>query len=542
MLNQVQNVLQYPFYLWILGVYPILHLYSENFGLVRDNEVPPTILAMILGTALVYAIAGRAISDRHKRAFYISLCSLAFSLSGHIYVMIFMPRSLLIWNVATAVGLILLAGALHKLLPQESYAQFSAPFNLIIAALLAMQIITLAGKMVAGRNFAQVGTAYNWEGAARSTSEKAHDSPARPDIYYIIPDGYPSDAWLASEMDYDNTDFTKALKDRGFIVADHAQSNYGATLLSIASILNMRFFEDNQSKFSDIDYLRLSIATSNVARQLQRLGYTYVQFASGVFSPSPIADINRDFTPSGSIDIRREDTNLGQQALNGLRRSGIPVWEVDFFFRRPFMSTYINTTAFRIIRSQLEQLRWGPELPPYDASAPERFLASIDEVESIVAMPEATFTIVHLLKPHYPVSFNESGEIIEWNYSPSHNEFFAEFGFTNAKYLELIDMILQGSEHQPIIILQADHGSTYGRSASKDNRATLFDVYAAYFLPVPYAIDIPSPHTLINTFPLILNEVFGADYALKEDRLIELLVGWDVPFKQKDVTEEFARN
>ena len=536
------RILRFPLYLWLLGVYPILHLYLENFGLVRDFEVPPTIVSIILGTTFVYAAASRAIRDPHKRAFYMSLLSLYFSLSGHVYVMIFMPRSLFIWDVATAVGLILLMTALHKLLPRQSYAQFSAPFNLIAAAMLAIQIITLAGRMVAARNYDLVSTAEAWQGAARSSDGKEKDSPARPDIYYIIPDGYPSDAWLKSSMNFDNSEFTNALQDRGFIVAGHAQSNYGASLMSVASILNSRYLEDNPSNFSDVDYLRLTIATSDVARQLQQQGYTYVQFVSGLFSPSPLADINRDFTPKGPIDIRKEDTNLGAKALNGLRQSGTPFWEVDFFFRKPFISTYIDTTALRIIRSQLEKLRWGPELPPYDASAPERFLASIDEIRTIAAMPEATFTIVHLLKPHYPVNFNEDGEIIEWINQPSPEEFFAEFGFVNAKFLEMVDIILQGAENQPVIIFQADHGSIYGRGGSQDNRSTLFDVYAAYLLPDSFALDIPASFTLINTFPLILNEIFETDYSLKDNRLIELLIGWDVPFEQKDVTEEFLNN
>ena len=497
---------------------------------------------MVLAITLVYAIARRLIRDPDMRAFYISLFSLYFSLSGHVYVILFLPKSLLIWNIATGLALLLVIRTLHKLLPRSSYAHISATFNLITAALLALQIITLASRMAVARNYELVSTAFSWQGYAQSNTEKEHDSPARPDIYLIIPDGYPSDAWLLSAMNYDNSEFTKALKDRGFTIAENAQSNYGATLLSLASLLNMRYVEDNPSNFSDVDYLRLTIATSEVARQLQRLGYTYVQFVSGVFSPSPLADINRDFTPSGPIEIRREDTSLGEQALNGLRQSGTPFWEVDFFFRKPFISTYIDTTALRIIRSQLQKLRWGPELPPYDASAPERFLASIDEIETIVAMPEATFTIIHLLKPHYPVSFNEHGEIIEWIYQPSPEEFFAEFGFTNAKFLELIDTVLQGSANQPVIIFQADHGSIYGRGGNQDDRATLFDVYAAYFLPGAFSLDVPASHTMINTFPLILNEIFGADYSLQDDRLIELLEGWAVPFKQKDVTQEFARN
>ena len=541
MLRQVKRLLQFPFYLWILGIYPIIHLYLENFGLVRDSEVPPTIFAMFLGTTLVYAIASRVIREPHQRAFYISLFSLFFSLSGHVYVLVFIPRSLFIWDVATAVGLILLMIALHKLLPRQSYAQFSTPFNLVAAALLAMQVITLAGRMVAARSYDEVRTAFTWEDNALTAHEKENDSPARPDIYYIIPDGYPSDAWLQSAMNFDNSEFTKALEDRGFVVADHAQSNYGSSLLSLASVLNMRYFEDNPSNFSGYDYLRLSIAASKVARKLQSLGYTYVQFVSAIFFPSPIAEINRDFTPAGPIDIRKEDSNLGAKALYGLRESRTALWEVDFYFRQPFISTYIDTTAFRIIRSQLEKLRWGPELPPYDVSAPERFLASIDELESIAAMPEATFTIVHLLKPHHPVSFNKHGEIIEWNYAPSPDEFFAEFGFINARFLKMIDMLLQDSQVQPIIIFQADHGGTYGGSMSADGRLTHFDVYAAYFLPDSHRIDIPPSYSLVNTFPLILNEIFGTGYALKDDRLFAVIDGWVMPFQQEDVTEEFAR-
>ena len=30
-----------------------------------------------------------------------------------------------------------------------------------------------------------------------------NDSASRPDIYYIIPDSYPSDAWLKEVMDFD---------------------------------------------------------------------------------------------------------------------------------------------------------------------------------------------------------------------------------------------------------------------------------------------------------------------------------------------------
>ena len=79
-------------------------------------------------------------------------------------------------------------------------------------------------------------------------------------------------------------------------MARHAQSNYGVTLHSLATILNMTYFNSNPSPFSDLDYLRMSIADSVVARHFKQLGYTYINLLSGYLFPSPIADINRDFT------------------------------------------------------------------------------------------------------------------------------------------------------------------------------------------------------------------------------------------------------
>lgn len=52
----------------------------------------------------------------------------------------------------------------------------------------------------------------------RATISNAMDSESRPDIYYIIPDAYPSDIWRRETMSYDNDRFTQALKDRGFVI------------------------------------------------------------------------------------------------------------------------------------------------------------------------------------------------------------------------------------------------------------------------------------------------------------------------------------
>ena len=85
----------------------------------------------------------------------------------------------------------------------------------------------------------------------------------------------------------------------------------------------------------------------------------------------------------------------------------------------------------------------------------------------------------------------------------------------------MIDSILENSRNEPIIIFQADHGTFFGRVWTDDRRLTLFESYAAYKNPDSYSVVFPKPFTLINTFPLILNEVFGTEYEFREDLLFE---------------------
>ena len=543
MLDKLGSALKQPFYVWLLGIYPILHLYSENLELVKDREVITACAGMLAATSLAYLVSNRIIRSRHKIAFMLSICSLVFSLSGHVYVLVFMPRSLFLWSLFWLIALAILLVILRRRASSQVLERITPALNLILLALLAIPGTKIVSSYVSKSISAQPISVFADSATRQDANPKVQDSSTHPDIYYIIPDGYPSDGWLQEAMNYDNSAFTNALEERGFIVVEHAQCNYALTLLSLASILNMQYFGSNPTPYTDLDYLRISIADNAVARLLQELGYTYIQFLSGYLLPSPIADINREFTPQGSLEI-----TIGRDMLpiSKLENRQLPerrvVNDLSHFYKRSFLSLYVDTTYFRILASQLKKLNYRDESAPYDLFAPERFLATIDEVKSIASMPEATFAIVHLLKPHGPVVFNDKGEIRDATPFPNHEEYFSEFSFTNRKFLEMIDSILESSKHPPVIIFQADHGSTYGETWKPERRLTHFDTYAAYYLPDPYSVSVPEPYTLINTFPLILNEVIGTDYRMEENRLFELQVGYREPFEQQDVSEEFAHS
>ena len=535
----VSWVLQQPFYLWLLGVFPILHLYSVNIGLVIDHEVATSLVGMLAVTAIAFVLTNSLVHDRHITALMLAIASICFSFSGHIYIMVFMPGSLFVWTllIMTAAGFLI--AITYRIGAGKSCVHVTRTLNLISMALLISPTIAVVSGHIYMSSFAQISASNDISPVARHRSRKVNDSPTRPDIYYIIPDSYPSDDWLQEAMNYDNSAFTNALLDRGFVIAEDAQSNYGATLTSLASVLNMQYYDKNPSQINDLDYLRLAIAESEVARQLQKLGYTYLHLLSGLLLPSSIADLNRDYAPAGPIDIEVDQSNFSAATLfhqqAGIRR----LLDRGSLYKQSFISLYVDTTWLRVVKSQLDKLFHTDEFMPYHVYAGERFLATVDDVESFASLPEATFAIVHLLKPHFPVVFNESGDTIPALIQPNPQQYFEELRFVNSRFLQLFDTILENSPNPPVVIFQADHGSTYGYPNRADKRYIHFDTYAAYYLPDGYALDFPRPYTLINSFPLILNEVFATDYELQEDRLMELLRRYRAPFEQRDVTDEF---
>ena len=539
-IKSLARILNLPFYPWMAGIYPILHLYAENLGLVFDDEVVTVLVLMLIATTIAFVAATLVLRNRFKAAFLLAICSLCFSLSGHVHVLAFAALPIDSWTEIVVIVAVVTLYCFHMRGSAELYERITVTANLVSLALIIWPLVAIVSDLTTRTDIDLGLHASGFSNVAQQAIPEVNDSPTHPDIYYIIPDGYPSDRWSQTAMNYDNSEFTRALESRGFVVVDHAQSNYGATLPSLASILNMRYFDRNESGLDDVDYLRLSIANNAIARYLRQKGYMFVQFLSNFLFPSPIADINRDFTPHGTIDIEVSHHGLSEattQVIQGGKRQTI---DLGSLYKQSFLSLYLETTVLRIVAADIKALTQPEDPTPFAFYAAERFLDTIDEVASVVAMPEATFTMVHLLKPHRPVNFDAQGNIIEEIAYPNHEQFLAALSFLNSQFLQMFDTILDGSRYPPIIIFQADHGSKYGSVRADDRRLIHFDTYAAYYLPESYAIRFPQPYTIINSFPLIFNEVFAADFPIQDDRLFEILEGYDAPFEQIEVTQEFA--
>ena len=145
--------------------------------------------------------------------------------------------------------------------------------------------------------------------ASAAVEEQSAHLPSgapKPDIYYIILDGYSRDDTLQDFFSYDNSEFLQSLKEMGFYVALCSQSNYAQTQLSLSSSSNMEYLQSIDPIYADPGNTSRAalpgmIRNSAVRKFLEDQGYQIVGFDSG-FSWTNLIDADFYLSPSvGSV-------------------------------------------------------------------------------------------------------------------------------------------------------------------------------------------------------------------------------------------------
>ncbi len=510
-----------PIYPWLLVVFPILHLYSENLGAVRDEEIFPAVLAGLATTTLIFFAFRALTKSPDKSALITAILLLFFFSGGHFMILIdawnlTYPARLLLLTMAIAVGMLILT--VWRLPASLNFRPLAKSFYIASLALLIFPTATIIDHWLEADELVSIEKPRRYK--------QVLDTPEHPDIYYIIADGYPSNRHLLRDYGYDNTPFTEALEALGFFVAYDSKSNYGATLHSLSSSLNMRYVPENTAN-ADVDgrlYLRTLIADNEVARVLIESGYTYVYMLSGFLRSSRTADFNLDFFEGGAkkYDFRTRDLITDGRS-----------------YKEPFYPLLLSSTLLHLTSGKLEPLLEAKGRP-YTWRDTGRFFATLESLKRVPDMPEATFTFTHLLEPHGPVQLKRNGEkLAEATWRPSPAQFFAELELINEHLLEALRVILKRSTTPPIIILQADHGTDLGRSWSDDRHVTYFEILNAFHLPGGRPGRMRRDISPINTFRVILSAYYGMQYEELEVKHFDLPKGYDAPFMQIDVTEQF---
>jgi hypothetical protein len=538
----------------LAAVFPILFLYAHNVGEVTASSVMPVLLAVAVAAMLLTLMLWRGFGNDAHASLVVTVWILVFFLYGHFYNAISeIDLGSISLDTHRVLLPIVLAIAILPLLPFLLRRKLGLGFMPYVTAALAV-LMTLNLAAIVMPEARRLGQASTVQDPVEGTVPGPSETSRLPDIYYIVPDRYPSRSTLEEYFGYDNAEFMEFLEDSGFYVADESFANYHETFLSLASSLNMEYLdglsrevgEDN----SDHTPANAMIEDHRVWRILkEQHGYKFIQFGSwwGPTEGNPHADVN----------VNKHPRLLGLVELD------------NAFYRLLFRTTLLRAFQENLLQqdffSQGEaEVRRCRDAKLEDHSHPNaeeqchRALHTFQQLQEMPSVEGPKFVFVHLLLPHEPYVFGPAGEVVEpppFYYSDPvplsadkievlERRFLDQLAFTNRKLQESIGHILAESPRPPVIILQSDEGPWTSEYLHGDRENWTAEtlrirqrILNAYYLPDDGGAALYPSVSPVNTFRVIFNDYFNAGLPLLEDKAYRS-EGSDRPYSFIEVTDQ----
>ena len=490
------------FHPFLLGIFPIVSLYAHNvYETSASAMVVP--LAITLSATFVLWLVWRLITrDASKAGLIASLLVVAFFSYKRVdgFISLFLFEASRFWVsldpsynpmvILSLITVVCLAG-LYLIFRRLTHpARWTRVLNIFTMILVAMPTISAVSARM------REPAATHHDSGSATVSKRG----AKPDIYFIVLDGYARGDVMKDLYGFDNAPFLDRLERRGFFVARQAHSNYCQTRLCLASILNVDYLDEMVHRGSD-DLLQVGeLINDNVVRKtLRPLGYKFVSFATG---------------------FEATDLFLWDQYL--LPRPGNPEFSQILLEMTPFdawLSEFRHEDRYEARRDRTQYV--------------------LDRLPDIARMKEPTFTFAHIISPHPPFVFGEHGEDVSPRRILANGRYnsLAATGFGTPEYVRkayrdqsiflterverTIEQILAQSPEPPVIILQSDHGS-WLRYHPDDVEATdlreRFSILNCIYMPDHKVEGLSDHMTSVNTFRVVLNEVIGANLPLLPER------------------------
>ena len=490
-----------PIHPALFAAFPLLALYVHNMHQIPIQDLAQPLGIALLGTLCVWALFLLLTRHLRKAALAASAVDVVFFSYGHFRN--FLPESLH-WLITPVCALALLGLLFFILKTRSPLLDATVVLNLAALVLVAPSGWEISANLwhtshsagTLSQKVANVSqhTPSSTVKSPRSISLPPSEAANLPDIYYIILDAYGRDDRLQQFYGYDNTPFLKALEQRGFYIARHSGANYDQTPLCLASALTMNYL-DESGKGLGPESLRQKVDENAVVACLRPFGYSYINIWSGM-------ELSRVATADLVLNGKSDTSTFAGQAFGLTALSAIS----------------------RTTHSGFDRHR-------------ERLQGVFHSLQTVARQPAPKFVFAHLLAPHPPFVFGANGEAVDpdgpftlddasWllkRITPEQykSRYVAQLQYVNRCVLEAVDAILQQSARPPIILLQGDHGSRmtldWESLANTDLREP-FSILNAYYVPKKVRADLYDTITPVNSFRILLTDLFDANYPRLPDR------------------------
>jgi len=474
----MKRVLQslYPFF---FAIYPILELRNYNVAYVDPASLYRPILLSVVFTGLIWLLLRLVMKDWQRAGIIATLAILLFFSYGHAY---------------------LQYEATFGDIPRHRYLSLAAVGILVLAAWFVRRsknadgivnfLTATGGILVAFSLFQSIQHDLSVRQAVKASEQNqavetvaVDPSVQRPDIYLLLLDAHTRSDILLKDFNFDNSEFIQQLEDLGFYVAQCAQSNYPATKLSVTATFMADYHKDNTL---------YPVYSSPTIKTVKSLGYKVITFENRS---------NGHFDVGEDLRLSRNQMAFGRIDLTG----GLSEFDM-MLLRTSFLRIAIDMP--QIIPGLDEQMLIQTEF--YEHYQQTYYI--LDELKRLPEMDEPKFVFAHILVPHPPFIFTADGKF-HWA-EKAKEGYVSNTQFIESQLIPVLDEIISKSKVPPVIIVMGDHGPAGTPGITPEMRMSILN---AYYVNDVSKQDLYPTITPVNSFRIVLNHYFGADYPLLKD-------------------------
>lgn len=534
------SLMNRPIYPFLIGLLPVVYFFTQNsFELEWFDIVRP--MAITFGLTWIFYKVSLQISSCRDAAMLATMFAVLHFIS---YPLIFeFVRSHVItvrhryFLPAWSVGfLVICVVTLFRIRKADSLKKFNYYMNFFMFILFAMQMFRLGESAThyANSSLIQQNNRAAAEKMAQQARAAARPGTKLPDIYYLVLDAYAREDILQSRFQFSNQSFLDGLRKMDFMVLDESFANYPFTHLSLSSTLNLQYLDDivipefiarapatNPHRYQ---YLSSKFGKEYISRNqlryfLEKMGYTWYRNDSGypmtrlrIESASEIA-----FGPVSQLELMILDNNMFGHLLG-------------------LMTNRYSVQAF----------------------SHQKWRNALSQFADLTSKSSPKFCFYHIVSPHGPFSFDDDGSVAPERVDglilpgvmddrlnnndrdPKYRQLYPKnVAGLNIYVRQAVEKILRETNGEAIVIIQSDHGPSLGFNyydIGKSDLKTRFSNLSAIYMPKKYSRKGFDPNTSnVNTFRVILSNVFGVDMPKLEDKAMFAFAG-DLQFKE--VTDE----
>lgn len=487
--------LKWFLHLFLLPVFFTVSIYNQFAGLTGQLDLFIAFLVITGALLILFFLFTFFLKNKSKAALAATITGILYLFFGNIKELltgfsVFFPISH--YKILLPLLFVFYAAILYKIRKARSVYNATAYLNVLFLLYLSIELWTFI-QLLGG----------NQKNNNLPSFESKQLSPARPDIYFIVADGYPSTTYQQDVLEASHNTLDSFLIDKKFFLVNNARSNYNNTAFSMSSILSMQYVDWMKGTSVTKPYhYNLAIAAIKNAPVFKLLNeQDYSLYNLSVF------DIGK------TISVKRED-------FLSTTPSAIIFYNTFWnCIRRDILPEFFPVLRERLIRKQqLDNKEHLSKYKDYNRQVSDSLLTIADLPAS-----SPKFIYTHLEMPHFPYFYDSAGkaypdEIVFGPAMIKDKERFKNYvAYSNAHISQLITRVLTQTNGQAVIIILSDHGINDLPGSRKEDA---FSNYSAFYFPDGNYHQLYTGMSNVNTFRVLFNKYFAQRLPLLSDSSI----------------------